>query len=224
MADGTDQRSVGEKHLQAEGVGHLIEQGEEPDGNRRDRLLSLEVFPTRVWNTGVPFGPLSRPLARRFDAAPIHRIGEGGAQCVPVLVRRPPMVFRSRTTRELTGSFRVVAAVVDRVRRAPMGAGSPAGTPNIRRVTQAAGHEAGGPGSLKIEPAGDAVHIEDLPGKVQAGHDPALHRVEVHLVEGDAPAGHELLLEGGFAGDRVGVVEQAIDQPVARLFAELRPR
>ena len=89
---------------------------------------------------------------------------------------------------------------------------------------QAASDEAGGPGGLKIEAAGDAVHIEDLAGEVQAGHDPALHRMEVHLAEGHAPASDELLLEGGLAGDRVGVVEQAVDQPVARLFAELRPR
>ena len=50
-------------------------------------------------------------------------------------------------------------------------------------ATEAASDEAGGPSRLKIEAAGDAVHIEDLAGEVQAGHDPAFHRVEVDLAE-----------------------------------------
>ena len=46
-----------------------------------------------------------------------------------------------------------------------------------------AGVEAVGPCVLEVETSGDTVHVDNFSGKIQAGHELALHGFEVDLVE-----------------------------------------
>ena len=50
------------------------------------------------------------------------------------------------------------------------------------------------PGGLEIEAAGDAVNVQQFAGKKQSGTNTALHGFEIHLVQPDPAAGHELIL------------------------------
>ena len=76
---------------------------------------------------------------------------------------------------------------------------------------------------MKVEASGHPIDVEDLAGKVHARHHAALHRLEVHILQRDASTGDEFFLEGGFALDRVHVVEQRVQKLVACLFAHVKP-
>ena len=73
------------------------------------------------------------------------------------------------------------------------------------------GHGEGrGPGGLEIKAASDAIDIEDLSRKVNAGEVFAFKGVGVDSGEVDAPTSDELVLEGGTAGYLVAVVAKGI--------------
>ena len=81
----------------------------------------------------------------------------------------------------------------------------------------------GGPGSLEVEAAGHGIGVERLAGKEKTGEELGFQRIEMNAGEGDAAAGHELFLEAGAAGDRVGVGGQRGGEPGRALAAELGP-
>ena len=78
---------------------------------------------------------------------------------------------------------------------------------SLRRVGNGvAGDPAGGPGGLEVEPAGDAVDVEEFAGEVEAGDEFAFHGFEIHFAEANAAAGDEfvfveaLAVHGQFGG------------------------
>ena len=64
---------------------------------------------------------------------------------------------------------------------------------------------------MEVEAARHAIHVEHLAREVESWNHTALHCVEVDLAQGDATAGDELFLEGGFAAHLIDVVEQGVD-------------
>jgi len=78
----------------------------------------------------------------------------------------------------------------------------------------------GGPGGLEIEAAGDAVDVQDFACKVEVGTVAAFEGGGVHGGEGDAAAGHELVLERRPGGDGVGVGCEVGDEAVEVVLGE----
>ena len=68
-------------------------------------------------------------------------------------------------------------------------------------------HESSGPSSLEVEASGDAINVKDFTGKEEAGHDAALHRLEIHFTHVNASAGYEFFFERGFSFHGVDVIE-----------------
>ena len=66
---------------------------------------------------------------------------------------------------------------------------------------RAASNPARGPGGLKIKAAGEAIHVEQFAGEVEAGTEPAFHGLEIHLAQPHATASDELVFVQALAGD-----------------------
>lgn len=86
-----------------------------------------------------------------------------------------------------------------------------------------AGEVAGGPGRLEVEPAGDAVDVEDFAREVEAGLGLAFHRLQIEVLEGDSTAGDELVLVGALAGDLEGSGGEFGDEGVELGLGEVGP-
>src|SRR5690606_29627931 len=77
----------------------------------------------------------------------------------------------------------------------------PASRFSDRRRDRFSGDAARGPGGLKIEPAGDAIDVQNFTGKVHTFRDSALHRLQLNVAQVDTAAGDELVLVHAFALD-----------------------
>src|SRR5438046_2058626 len=64
-----------------------------------------------------------------------------------------------------------------------------------------AGNPAGGPGSLKVEPASDAIDVEKFAREIKPGADTAFHGFEVNFGQAHAAASDELIFVEAFPGD-----------------------
>ena len=71
---------------------------------------------------------------------------------------------------------------------------------------------AGGPSGLEVKATGEAIDIEGFPCKIKAGNKAAFHCFEINFVEGNSPAGDELLLIHAFPGnEELGASEDLRD-------------
>src|SRR5205807_7879536 len=73
---------------------------------------------------------------------------------------------------------------------------------------------AGGPGGLEIEPAGEAVNVEQFTGEIEARANPAFHGLEIHLAQTHAAARDEFFLVQALAGDLELGANQLLNQTV----------
>lgn len=81
----------------------------------------------------------------------------------------------------------------------------------------------GAPGVLEVESAGESINIQDFPSKEQPVNQPALHRLEIHLVQADAATGDKFIFEDTLAGDRkFGTGELTGESPQAG-FGDVSP-
>jgi hypothetical protein len=78
------------------------------------------------------------------------------------------------------------------------------------------GQPAGRPRGLKIKSTGDAVNVQQLAREKQSRNDLALHRLEIHLAQSHAAAGHEFVLVQALARHREFRADQLLDEPVLR--------
>src|SRR6266516_3615492 len=76
------------------------------------------------------------------------------------------------------------------------------------------GNPSGRPCRLEIEPAGDAVNVEQFTGKIEAGANPAFHRLEIHFAQTHAAAGDKFVLVQALPRDLEFGANQLLSQPV----------
>ena len=84
-------------------------------------------------------------------------------------------------------------------------------------------HESSGPSGLEVEASGDAINVKDFTGKVEAGHDAALHRLEVHFTHVNASAGYEFFFERTFSCHRKNATRERVRQFFNGLVAAVGP-
>ena len=76
---------------------------------------------------------------------------------------------------------------------------------------------------LEVEASGHPVHIKQFTGEVQAGMTAALHRGDVHLPQGHAAGGDELLPEAAAAAHPLAASAQGHHQALLLQATQVGP-